>query len=175
MRGMLFHTKFRPMENADAEFRLPRSPQTPPPPHDLSRARRNNCHPTLFVSVLHDTTVSTMLRQTAQSVLRAFKWLVASRTRKRWLIRVLLVVLLMPILLQWALAYLLGSDSRLLPPELQHAKNLLIVTAHPDDECLFFSPSILGILDRSHHVRGGLLVMSTGTIIIITIAAAFVG
>jgi N-acetylglucosaminylphosphatidylinositol deacetylase len=36
------------------------------------------------------------------------------------------------------------------------------VTAHPDDECLFFSPSILGVLDRNRDITGGLLVMSTG-------------
>ncbi|POR31110.1 N-acetylglucosaminyl-phosphatidylinositol de-N-acetylase [Tolypocladium paradoxum] len=89
-------------------------------------------------------------------------WLVATRSRRRALVRVALAVVLVPLLLQWALAYLLGSDARLLPPELLRAKNLLIVTAHPDDECLFFAPSILGVLDRNRDVRGGLVVMSTG-------------
>lgn len=95
---------------------------------------------------------------------RAWSTLVATRNRRRWLARLGLLTLLVPIFLQWTLAYLLGSDARLLPPELQHAKNLLVVTAHPDDECLFFAPSILGVLDRDHDVRGGLLVMSTGTV-----------
>jgi N-acetylglucosaminylphosphatidylinositol deacetylase len=88
--------------------------------------------------------------------------LVATRNRRRWLVRLGFLAVLVPICLQWTLAYLLGSDARLLPPELHHAKNLLVVTAHPDDECLFFAPSILGVLDRDHNVRGGLLVMSTG-------------
>ncbi|KAL2167113.1 hypothetical protein VTG60DRAFT_1704 [Thermothelomyces hinnuleus] len=80
----------------------------------------------------------------------------------RWVLRAAVVALLLPVLLQWVIAYLAGSDARILPPQLLAAKNLLIVTAHPDDECLFFSPAILGILDRNRGVKGGLLVMSTG-------------
>ncbi|KAH8801406.1 putative glycan biosynthesis protein [Xylogone sp. PMI_703] len=60
------------------------------------------------------------------------------------------------------LAYLVAKDARLLPPVLRRAKNLLIVTAHPDDECLFFAPSILGVLDGNPETVGSLLVMSTG-------------
>ncbi len=86
-----------------------------------------------------------------------------SRRTWRWVFRIALLALLAPVVLQWVVAYLVGSDARLLPPQLQAAKNLLIVTAHPDDESLFFAPSILGVLDRNHHVRGSLLVMSTGT------------
>ena len=67
-----------------------------------------------------------------------------------------------PLILQILLAYVVGSDFRLLPAELQEAKSLLIVTAHPDDECLFFAPSILGVLDRNSDTVGGLVVMSTG-------------
>ncbi|KAG7291128.1 hypothetical protein NEMBOFW57_001139 [Staphylotrichum longicolle] len=80
----------------------------------------------------------------------------------RWIVRVVLVALLVPVLLQWIVAYIVGSDARILPPQLLAAKNLLIVTAHPDDECLFFAPSILGVLDRNRDITGGLLVMSTG-------------
>ncbi|KAK3937562.1 hypothetical protein QBC46DRAFT_392503 [Diplogelasinospora grovesii] len=80
----------------------------------------------------------------------------------RWIIRTGLLVLLVPPFLQWIIAYLVGSDARILPPQLLAAKNLMIVTAHPDDECLFFSPSILGVLDRNKHTTGSLLVMSNG-------------
>lgn len=80
----------------------------------------------------------------------------------RWLFRAALLAVLVPLLLQWVVAYLVGSDARILPPQLLSAQNLLIVTAHPDDECLFFSPSILGVLDRNKAMTGGLLVMSTG-------------
>jgi len=82
----------------------------------------------------------------------------------RWRIRIALILLVLPLFLQWLVAYVVGSDARLLPSSLQGAKDLLIVTAHPDDECLFFAPSILGVLDRNNEVRGSLLVMSTGKI-----------
>ncbi|EHK19719.1 N-acetylglucosaminyl-phosphatidylinositol de-N-acetylase, a glycan bosynthesis protein [Trichoderma virens Gv29-8] len=95
-------------------------------------------------------------------VFKACYWFVGTRSRRRTLLRVALVILIVPLVLQWFLAYIVGSDARLLPPELLQSKNLLVVTAHPDDECLFFSPTILGILDRNHAINGGLLVMSTG-------------
>lgn len=86
----------------------------------------------------------------------------ATRSRRQALIRIGILILLVPILLQWVLAYLLGVDARLIPHELQHAHSIMIVTAHPDDECLFFAPSILGVLDRNRDIKGGLLVMSIG-------------
>ncbi|KAM4064956.1 glcNAc-PI de-N-acetylase domain-containing protein [Hirsutella rhossiliensis] len=97
-----------------------------------------------------------------QAAFEFCSWLLAKRIRRRTLVRIALVVLPIPIVLQWTLAYLVGSDARLLPLELQHAKSLLIMTAHPDDECLFFAPSILSVLDGSPNTKGGLLVMSTG-------------
>lgn len=84
------------------------------------------------------------------------------RKIRRLLLRLILVIAITPFVLQILLAYVVGSDFRLLPAELQQAKNLLIVTAHPDDECLFFAPSILGVLDRNPNTVGSLLVMSTG-------------
>ncbi|CAF2180853.1 unnamed protein product, partial [Rotaria magnacalcarata] len=39
-------------------------------------------------------------------------------------------------------------------------KNFLIVVAHPDDECLLFSPTIIGLISR--HKTGHILVFSTG-------------
>jgi hypothetical protein len=84
----------------------------------------------------------------------------------RWVIRIAVVAALLPLLLQWVIAYIVGDDARLLPPQLLSARNLLIVTAHPDDECLFFAPSIIGVLDRNKAITGGLLVMSTGRVII---------
>jgi len=83
----------------------------------------------------------------------------------RWLFRIALIAVLLPLFLQWLIAYIVGGDARILPPQLLAARNLLIVTAHPDDECLFFAPSIIGVLDRNKEMTGGLLVMSTGKII----------
>ncbi len=78
------------------------------------------------------------------------------------LLRVLTSLLIISILLQYVLAYIVAKDPRILPPTLRRAKNLLIVTAHPDDECLFFSPAILGVLDGNPDTRGGLIVLSSG-------------
>jgi len=91
-----------------------------------------------------------------------------SRRTWRLLLRIALVILMAPVLLQILLAYVVGNDARLLPPALHEAKNLLIVTAHPDDECLFFAPSILGVLDKNPNTVGGLLVLSTGKITLLT-------
>jgi N-acetylglucosaminylphosphatidylinositol deacetylase len=82
--------------------------------------------------------------------------------RRLLLTRVLPIVLIVPLLLQVLLADIIGGDPRLFPPSLRRAKNLLIVTAHPDDECLFFSPSILGVLSGNPDIVGGLIVLSTG-------------
>ncbi|KAK4221342.1 hypothetical protein QBC38DRAFT_134000 [Podospora fimiseda] len=84
------------------------------------------------------------------------------RRTLRLLVRLGVLAVVIPIILQWLIAYIVGSDARILPPQLLHAKNLMIVTAHPDDECLFFAPSILGVLERNTKMVGGLLVMSTG-------------
>jgi N-acetylglucosaminylphosphatidylinositol deacetylase len=78
------------------------------------------------------------------------------------LLRILTFVLILSILLQFILAYIVAKDPRILPPSLRRAKNLLIVTAHPDDECLFFSPAILGVLDGNPDTTGGLIVLSSG-------------
>jgi N-acetylglucosaminylphosphatidylinositol deacetylase len=85
----------------------------------------------------------------------------ASRRALRLLPRILFLIFALPLLLQILVAYIIGNDPRLLPSALQQANNLLIVTAHPDDECLFFAPSIMGVLDRTKK-KGGLLVLSTG-------------
>jgi N-acetylglucosaminylphosphatidylinositol deacetylase len=44
--------------------------------------------------------------------------------------------------------------------EIENTKNFLIVVAHPDDECLFFSPTILGLISRGKI--GHILVLSKG-------------
>jgi N-acetylglucosaminylphosphatidylinositol deacetylase len=76
--------------------------------------------------------------------------------------RVLPIVIIVPLVLQILLADIIGKDPRLFPPALRQARSLLVVTAHPDDECLFFSPSILGVLSGNSEITGGLVVLSTG-------------
>ena len=79
------------------------------------------------------------------------------------LLRILTFILILSIVLQFILAYIVAKDPRILPPALRRAKNLLIVTAHPDDECLFFAPAILGVLDSNPDTKGGLIVLSSGS------------
>jgi hypothetical protein len=52
-----------------------------------------------------------------------------SRRTWRWLLRIAVVILLLPLVLQWVVAYLVGSDARLLPSALQGAKNLPLFRA----------------------------------------------
>jgi N-acetylglucosaminylphosphatidylinositol deacetylase len=85
------------------------------------------------------------------------------------LLRILTFLLILSILLQFILAYIVAKDPRILPPALRRAKNLLIVTAHPDDECLFFSPAILGVLDGNPDTKGGLIVLSSGAFLLSTL------
>ncbi|CAF2967175.1 unnamed protein product [Rotaria sp. Silwood2] len=47
-----------------------------------------------------------------------------------------------------------------IPEEIKKTKNFLIFVAHPDDECLFFSPTILSLI--SNDKKGHIVVISTG-------------
>lgn len=47
-----------------------------------------------------------------------------------------------------------------IPMEIKNSKKFLIVVAHPDDECLFFSPTIIGLTSRKK--QGHLIVLSNG-------------
>lgn len=85
----------------------------------------------------------------------------AFRRAAKIFIRILTIILTVCVVLQVTLGYAIAKDPRLFPAALQRSKNLLIVTAHPDDETLFFAPSILGVLDNP-VTTGGLLVLSNG-------------
>jgi hypothetical protein len=65
------------------------------------------------------------------------------------------------ICLYFLLAYHLANDPRLVPSAFQRARSILLVTAHPDDETLFFSPSITYRRDDP-NVQRALLVLSSG-------------
>ena len=47
-----------------------------------------------------------------------------------------------------------------LPDGIEQSKKFLLFVAHPDDECLFFSPTILGLIARNK--LGHIVVISTG-------------
>ena len=80
----------------------------------------------------------------------------------KWLVVCAALMLLSAALWLYALlAYWLAEDPRLVPETIQRARNVLLVTAHPDDETLFFSPTILHGHDNPDVTRA-LLVLSTG-------------
>jgi hypothetical protein len=65
------------------------------------------------------------------------------------------------LLLYLTLAYYLADDPRLVPDGFRHARRPMLITAHPDDETLFFSPSIL-YHRHDASVTRSLLVFSSG-------------
>ncbi|KAF7171729.1 hypothetical protein CNMCM5623_004027 [Aspergillus felis] len=71
------------------------------------------------------------------------------------------IVALTALCLYVLLGYYLANDPRLVPVAFQHAKSILFVTAHPDDETLFFSPSITYRRDDP-QVKRALLAISSG-------------
>jgi N-acetylglucosaminylphosphatidylinositol deacetylase len=58
----------------------------------------------------------------------------------------------------WLLAGI--QDKAELPSELASVSSCLLVTAHPDDECMFFAPTLLSL--RRAGVRVTLLCLSEG-------------
>ncbi|CAE6478005.1 unnamed protein product [Rhizoctonia solani] len=67
--------------------------------------------------------------------------------------------LFLPSLVLLLLIYLLRSPA-LYPNTLDIPSPILILTAHPDDECMFFSPTILALKRQEKEVRG--LCLSVG-------------
>lgn len=76
--------------------------------------------------------------------------------------RKLIIALIAVPSLSWILlGYLLASHPAFFPATLQNAKSTLLVVAHPDDECLFFSPSVLWAVRRAKSPTS-ILVLSSG-------------
>ncbi|PLW34024.1 hypothetical protein PCANC_18846 [Puccinia coronata f. sp. avenae] len=98
-------------------------------------------------------------RTATRTIINAFSLgLRKHRTKFRLLV---IFVFVWPIVC-WTGIYLLFSDHpALFPNSLKEANSTLFVVAHPDDECLFFAPSIVATVTRAKS-HGALLVMSTG-------------
>ena len=96
--------------------------------------------------------------------LRLFRRLVRRLATQSWPV---IVAALASALVTWALclylllAYYLADDPRLIPDAFRHARRPILITAHPDDETLFFSPSIL-YHRHDGRVTRSLLVISSG-------------
>lgn len=66
-------------------------------------------------------------------------------------------------ILTWLLIHTLTNHTNLtFPPRLQQASNVLLVLAHPDDESLFFGPTILQLIQRKPLSATHLLFLSAG-------------
>ncbi|PLB52780.1 LmbE-like protein [Aspergillus steynii IBT 23096] len=68
---------------------------------------------------------------------------------------------LIALILYHLLGYLLANNPRIVSPTFRRATSILFVTAHPDDETLFFSPTLL-YREDDPGVEKSLLVLSSG-------------
>lgn len=80
-----------------------------------------------------------------------------STTNRRYLRTILLIILLVYLLMIFPP---IGQLQAFIPNGIVHSKRFLLIVAHPDDECLFFSPTILALISRNKLAH--LLVLSTG-------------
>ncbi|CAI7637637.1 unnamed protein product [Penicillium crustosum] len=97
-------------------------------------------------------------------LLRLFKRLVRRLLTQGWpaiLATLTSAAVIWALLLYFILAYYLADDPRLVPDIFRHARRPILIVAHPDDETLFFSPSIL-YHRHAPHVTRSLLVISSG-------------
>ncbi|KOS38485.1 hypothetical protein ACN38_g10695 [Penicillium nordicum] len=96
--------------------------------------------------------------------LRFFKRIVRRLRTQRWpaiVATLASAAVIWSLLLYFTLAYYLADDPRLVPDTFRHARRPILIIAHPDDETLFFSPSIL-YHRHDPHVTRFLLVISSG-------------
>lgn len=108
---------------------------------------------------MRDFPMATLLHLTRHLGGRAVK-------RKSWIILLLFVTLVaLPVILYILLAYVVAGDPRLVPHAIRNARDVLLIVAHPDDECLFFGPSILNARDNP-EVNRALLVLSSGKFVV---------
>ncbi|WAQ83896.1 hypothetical protein PtA15_4A345 [Puccinia triticina] len=98
-------------------------------------------------------------RRSARTIINALSLgLRKHRTKFRLLV---VFLILWPILCWTGITLLFADHPGLFPGSLRSAKSTLFVVAHPDDECLFFAPAILAVVQRAHS-HGALLVLSSG-------------
>jgi N-acetylglucosaminylphosphatidylinositol deacetylase len=75
-------------------------------------------------------------------------------------LQLLTTLVLFPVVAWLAAGSLVNRSKIGMPEQLQEARNVLVVTAHPDDESLFFGPTILQLARR--QIQANLLVLSAG-------------
>jgi hypothetical protein len=92
------------------------------------------------------------------------------RRNRTSIIRLLFLTVLSPVILWLLVSSFAGRTTFGLPDTMLHSpqqkagavQNVLLVTAHPDDEALFFGPTILQLTRHYPSVKVSLLVMSAG-------------
>jgi N-acetylglucosaminylphosphatidylinositol deacetylase len=85
------------------------------------------------------------------------------RHRSRLVRLALLFFVVLPLVVHTLLAYVWPTRPIFFSPSLARARNILVTVAHPDDECLFFSPAVLALgqrIDRGSSIS--ILVLSSG-------------
>src|ERR1700760_3218822 len=85
-----------------------------------------------------------------------------SRNRSIFYRLVLLLCIVVPLGLYFLLAYIIPTSPALIPPSLLLSRRPVLVIAHPDDESLFFGPTILGLTHLAEPKELRILVISSG-------------
>jgi N-acetylglucosaminylphosphatidylinositol deacetylase len=85
-----------------------------------------------------------------------------SRNRSTFYRLVLLLCIVVPLGLYFLLAYIIPTSPALIPPSLLLSRRPVLVVAHPDDESLFFGPTILGLTRLAEPKELRVLVLSSG-------------
>ena len=94
-------------------------------------------------------------------LLKRLSRMLRGQTLRRLAFPLTLLIVAVSLGLYLLLAYSLANDPRLVPIAFQDARSILLVTAHPDDETLFFSPTIT-YRRTDPDVKRSLLVISSG-------------
>ena len=76
---------------------------------------------------------------------------------------VILFCLVLPLTLYIFLAYIVPVSPALIPVSLLLAKHPVLIVAHPDDESLFFGPTVLALNKAGVKKELRILVLSSGT------------
>jgi N-acetylglucosaminylphosphatidylinositol deacetylase len=71
--------------------------------------------------------------------------------------------LVLPVALYVLLAYIVPVSPALIPASLLLAKHPVLIVAHPDDESLFFGPTLLALDKAGVKKELRILVLSSGT------------
>ena len=95
---------------------------------------------------------STLMR----SIARLYCWISTHR-----LLFLMIILICIPVTI-YILLLILSNTQAFIPIEFQQNRyHLLLIVAHPDDECLFFSPT-LRVLQTQYHFQLSLVVFSRG-------------